>query len=477
MPGPFHGINLVGNALRSFQRAMDVTGHNIANVNTRGYSRQAIDFAQIEPSMYGGASRFALGEGVAITSVNRIRDMFLEGRLNDATGARERFSTLAGHLREIGGVYNEPGDSGISAALDRFFDGWSALASNPAERANRLALQQAGQTLADRIRGAFRDLDGLQVGFQQQVDGTIAQINDLAGRIATLNEQVRQQRALGAEPNDLMDMRDLAVAELATLVNVHTHEGDDGTLTVHSSQFTLVDRAGANAYPSSYDPVSQTVSDSKGTYAVRSGRLLGLFQSITQTRSQMGQLDLIANNLRAEVNALHFTGIDENGNTGVLFFNGPPPPYPPDPNTMTGAIDFDLSAAVKADPGAIASGTTGNAGDGGLALLLSRLRDAPINAKTNGTSILPGLGGRTFSAYYRDSVSGAGEMERYYSAARDTESAVVSQIEQQQASIAGVSLDDEMASMMRFQRSYQAAARALTVFDQVTEDLIGMLRR
>ena len=116
---------------------------------------------------------------------------------------------------------------------------------------------------------------------------------------------------------------------------------------------------------------------------------------------------------------------------------------------------------------AIAAGTTGNAGDGGLALTLAGLRDTAMIA----------LGDQSFHAYYSGNIGRLGTNVSFYESAESTEAAVAAQIANQMASVSGVSLDDEMEDMIRFQRSYQAAARALMVFDQVTEDLINMLRR
>jgi flagellar hook-associated protein 1 FlgK len=477
MPGPFHGINLASNALRSFQRGLDVAGHNIANVNTRGYSRQTVDFVQSDPTTFTSLKRLTLGTGVGIESINRIRDLFLDARMQETAGSLDRFGTLSTGVRRLEAIYQEPGELGVSAALDRFFDAWSGLASNPSERAARVQAQQAGQTLANRVRDAYGNHMVLRDQFEEQTHATIREIDRLAGEIALLNTQIRDQRALGMEPNDLMDLRDLALEQLGSLINIKTARYDDGTVGVFVSQFTLVDRVGSRSFPSDFDPHGQTVSDGTRTYAIRSGRLLGLFESISHTTRSMNRLDLLANNLRAEVNLLHFSGVNENGTTGVVFFNGGPPPYPPIPNTMSGAIDFDLSADIKTDPDNIAAGTSGNAGDGGLALLLSRLREQPILNKTNGAEVLPGFNGRTFAEYYRDNLAEIAETSRFVGAARETQVAIADQIERQRQAVSGVSLDDEMATMLRFQRSYQAAARALTVFDQVTEDLIGMLRR
>jgi flagellar hook-associated protein 1 FlgK len=170
-------------------------------------------------------------------------------------------------------------------------------------------------------------------------------------------------------------------------------------------------------------------------------------------------LDSIANELLTQINSVHATGTNPLGNTGVNFFN--------DSNPQSGAIDLDLDAAIAADPDAIVSSVTGTPGDGGLALSLSRLRDQTIGA----------LGGKTFGRYFQAMVSDVGTRVAYWESELQTQSAVSDQIDAQVQAVSGVSLDDEMANMLRFQRSYQAAAKALTIFDQIAEDLINMVRR
>ena len=249
-----------------------------------------------------------------------------------------------------------------------------------------------------------------------------------------------------------MDRRDMAVRELSSLIDTQVERFGDGSFAVFVAGHTLVNQAGARPMPTTFDPGASTFVASGVTYTVRGGQLAGLFQSMSSVETQKTQLDSLANELRTQFNTVHQTGIDQDGNTGTLFFNDTLP--------QSGAIDFNLSAAVLATPRAIAAGLTGQPGDGGLALSLSQLRDTTVVA----------LGGQTFQAYYQANVGQLGTQAAYYQSAAETEEAVRSQIENQVQAVSGVSLDDEMAEMMRYQRSYQAAARALTVFDQVTEE-------
>jgi flagellar hook-associated protein 1 FlgK len=460
MPGTFHGINLSSQALRAFQRGMDVTGHNLANVNTRGYSRQTVEYRTNDPLTFWSNGSFSLGQGATISSINRIRDQFLDGRMQSVQGDMGRFETLSQALGQIEPVFNEPGPNGISTALDRFFNAWSGLASNPGQAANRIEVQQAGATLASRIRNTWTALNQRSTQLSAEMTQVVRDVNDLSQRIADLNHTIREELASGGAPNDLMDQRDIAIEQLANLVNVNTFAAPNGEITVHFGGYPLVDVAGAHQFPATLNASGYTVSDGSRTYPVGGGKLYGLMEAQNKVSSYMSSLDTLANSLREQINTIHATGINQNATTGINFFNQNAVP------PQNGAIDFDLSAEVKADVKNIAAGTSGTTGDGGLALSLSGLRNLNV----------VGLGNQTFSGFYSSFIGQVGRDAEYANVTVETQAAITSQIESQRQSISGVSIDEEMTNLLRLQRSYQAAARALSVFDQMTEELIGLVR-
>lgn len=460
MPGAFHGINMASNALRMFQRALDTTGNNIANVNTRGYSRQTVSFAQQDPLTFYSQGWRSLGSGVTISQVNRIRDLYLEARARESHSDQGRLQTLSRGLSEALAAFGEPGATGVSAALDGFFNAWTALGSNPTEAAARAQVRNAGQTLTDRLRGAFSRLEALQTDSLRQVGATTGRINELGAEIAELNRQIRQYTLTDGNPNALMDRRDLAVQELSKLTDVRVVQLPDFTYGVYASGVTLVDSAGARSFPSALGTQPGTVTDGLSSFPVRSGQLAGLMQLASRTAGEMAQLDQLANELRNQFNTLHRAG---NNNAGIDFFNeGVSPPDPP----QSGARSFGLSADVLTSLENVMASATGLPSDGGLARQLAELR----------TSFAGLPGGKTFESFYRDNLNVLSNDAEYYGSTLESENAVLEQIANQQQAVSGVSLDEEMANMLRFQRSFQAAARALSVFDQMTEDLIGMLR-
>lgn len=468
MPGPFTGIDIASRALRSFQRALDVTGHNIANVNTRGYSRQTVDFSATAPNAFFANGRQLIGTGVQISGVNRIRDMFLEARMRDSQSDLGQFRTLAQQLDQVQGLFNEPGENGIAKALDRFWNSWSGLASNPSDPGAKMAVRLAGETLASRVRTTYANLQGQANQISGQVTATIDEVNQIAQQIHDLNDSIRHDLSQGGTPSDLLDQRDVLVERLSELVNVTTHTFDDGTLAVYVSQHTLVEPANPPR-PLSY--IVDIGNAKAGTTDIRSGVLRGLMDAqlkieggavgAANVQGYLGKLDDLANELRTQVNSLHKT-IANPLDVSERFFADAPIGNP-----QTGAIDFDLDAHIKADATTILAGLPTKPGDGSIALALSGLRE----------SLVPSLTGKSFNQFYNEMIAGLGREAQFFAAKTDAQDSVVAQIDTQRQAVSGVSIDDEMANMLRFQRSYQAAAKLLTIFDQVTEDLLSMVRR
>ncbi|MCO5296664.1 MAG: flagellar hook-associated protein FlgK [Fimbriimonadaceae bacterium] len=462
MPSPFQGIDIATRALRAFQRQQEVAGNNVANVNTPGYSRQSADLSATRGLDVYGVQHYTLGTGVSVTTVNRIRDLFLEGRMQTAQSDLSRLGTMADNLARVEPMLSDSAGGGVSTALNRFFSAWSGLASGANDPAARLEVQQSGASLAMQIRSTYQQLSSQEAQISNDLSSNVSQINELTQHIAALNNEIRSKLGAGITPNELLDARDLAVGQLSNLVDVRTVDQPDGSMNVYIDQYTAVEGKVSRPIPATIDPGTSSFTVDGKTYTVRGGTLAGLAQSQNNLAAYRGSLDTLANTLRTEVNALHQTGINKLGNTGVNFFNDATPPDP-----QTGAVDFNLSAEVAGSLDAIAAGTSGAAGDGGVALALSRVRDQSI----------PALGNRSPTQFYGDLVSSVGRDVAFYRDSADTQTSVVDQIEQQRQSVSGVSLDDEMADMLRFQRSYQAAAKLLSVFDQMTNDLINMLNR
>lgn len=460
MAGPFLGMNMSSLSLRNYQRAIDTIGNNIANVNTQGYSRQTVEFGTMPQLSFYSNGPKSVGQGAYISSINRIRDGYLDTSHSTALSSQSKYSTQAGHLQRIDSIYGEPSDAGINQALDRFFNSWSGLGSNPSDQGARMEVRLAGQVLTDRVRNRYNDLNTLAANQTTQINSTVTQINTLAEQIAQLNKQISTSIAANGNANSLMDQRDNAVGQLSQLVNVSKETFPDGSYAVYASGHTLVQGGAVRPFPSSFDAAAGTFTDGAITYNIRGGALAGHLAGLNETQNQKANLDQLANELKTQVNTLHAAGINGQGNTGINFFDDVAVP------PQTGAIDFRLSADVLGSADAIVTGLTGEKGDGSLAQQLGEMRD----------SAQAGLGSRSFSGFFSEIVGRLASDTNYAANAAATESAVLAQVENQIQAVSGVSIDDEMANLVKMQRSYQAAARAMSIFDEVAQELINIIR-
>ncbi|MCW5945907.1 MAG: flagellar hook-associated protein FlgK [Fimbriimonadales bacterium] len=456
MAGSFFGINIASRALRSFETALNVTGHNLANVNTRGYSRQIVEFDQTAPLTYFGLRPFTVGTGAFISSVNRARDMFVEGRIIQTQSEQSRLGQMLTSLRGIEMVFGEPSSDGISGNLSAMFDSWARLAANPADDAARLDVRSRSMLLVGRIREIDAQLGAEQVRLDAEIRATIDQVNQLGTKIKELNDSIRAQRAIGSTPNDLLDLRDRAIQELAAIVDIRKQELPDGTMTIFINQHTLVDQVAARPLPTEYDAATSTIQLPNKDIQIKGGKLAGLMAGINSANNYRAQLDTFVNELRTAVNALHFTGTNLNGTTGIDFFVG-----------TNGARDLEIDPQILADIRNIAAGASGAPGDGGLANAIAELRDTE----------LAGLGNRSATRFFNDMIAVLGQDSASIAIAFDTQLATMTQLEAQRQSVSGVNVDEELANMMRYQRSFQAAAKILSVLDQTTEELIKTFGR
>ena len=457
MSGTFNTINMASRALQAFQSALDTTGNNISNVNTAGYSREAVNLTQSQSLTYYDNGSKTLGQGVSVSSISRLRDMFLQAQsLTSASSLGQTDAVLSGGS-SVQSVFGEPSTTGISSALTSFFNSWSGLSSNPGSAASLQAVQSAGQTLATDISSAYASLQSVQAQTSSATQQTIQSIQSYASQIASLNDQIKVASTdSAASPNALLDQRDQAIQNLSKLVNVNTQTFSDGTIAVNVGEFDLVDKSGAHTFPSTVNPTNGTVSDGTTSYPISSGTLSGQMTSMATINSNMSQLDNIANNLRTSVNSLYKTGTNSSGTTGANFFN--------DSTPQTGAIDFALDPAIASNYNNIASGTSGNSGDGTLAGQIANVA----------TTAQASLGGQSVTSYYSSMISTVANQVSYYTNQQSTQTALSTQITNQISSVSGVSTDEELSNMLQFQRSYQAVAEVLSTANTMISDLLTM---
>ncbi len=457
MSSTFTGITTALNALMSQRRALDVTGQNIANQATPGYSRQRAELSAVTGA--GGAALYsrieAPGWGSQVTSVTRIVDGFVDSRQRDAHAgagtATEQLAALTGVER----LANEPSDTGLAKQLSQFWNAWDVVGNHPDDEGARSALISQAGTLTDTLRTGRTSLDAQFSSSRAQLGALTTQVNAVAASVATLNQQIRVGTATGQQVNELSDQRDQLVLQLSELTGATTASHDDGTLDVVVGGRALVhgDKAESLGVTGGFgvdtvgtDPPRLTWAD--GTLApIMSGRTAGLIGALRTTYPNAAAgYDAVAASLAQSVNALHQTGTDLDGAPAGAFFTG------------TDARTIGLAPALQTTSGfrKVAAGAT-TALDNSVADAIAQLRSSTTGPDAAWRSTIAQLGVQTQTAQRRSDIQDV--VSRQADAARDSTS--------------GVSVDEEMTNMLTFQRGYEGAARVLTTVDQMLDTLIN----
>lgn len=449
MLGAFHGIETLRRALLANTRAMDTAAHNIANAATPGYSRQEATFAATPSLMLPTGS--AVGTGVEIASIQRRRNAFLEAQFRQESSRMSYWSNYSRALSQVESLVSEPGGA-LAESLDRFWEGWYELSSNPESMATRSSLRETGQTLVDQFNQFYGRLEIWKDELDGSIADTVRQINDLASQVARLSQQIKTVETRGEHPNDLLDSRDRLLGELSQLVEVRVHHQRGGDFFVTLAGVHLVD--GSSHRTMSLGADGRVTWDGLSDVEVRPGEdgLSGLMAARSHiTDTLQGGLSTLMGGIIEEVNLLHRAGFALDGTTGYDFFHAAATPG-----------RWALSADVRSDLGRIAASAGGEAGDGLNALAIGQLQRQGLAQ----------LDGFPPDDYWRNMVVALGVSTREAVRNRDNQAVMVQHIVYNQQSEAGVNLDEEMAKMVQLQHSYAAAARMITAMDEMLETII-----
>lgn len=333
MSGSIFGIAVTG--LNSAKAALEVTSHNIGNVNTQGYTRQTTTQKASDPLFEGYGF---VGTGVNLTGVNRVYDQFTEKQMRDVNA---KVASLDAQKQSLQDLDNLMADStaGLSSVLQGFFSSIQTMNSQPSSTAARQSVLSQAQALAGRFAAIGGRVEELRQGLATQVNSSVESINAYAGEIASINRQIATlQQGNGRLPNDLLDRRDNLVQKLNELVKTDVVVQDDGSYSVFIGQgqsLVLGDQAGKmvmeRVNPDDPDAISVGISipNVTGTITIDparmgGGKLEGIMQVLgTDVRRIQTDLGRMAVELSDAFNRQHSLGYDLNGQpaTGALFFN------------------------------------------------------------------------------------------------------------------------------------------------------------
>lgn len=440
------------NALRVIDQQLATTQNNVANAGTPGYAKQRLSINSLPFDPAGG-----LPGGVSAGELESYRDVYIEQtvrRRQQAWGAAQQ---QASDLQRLEPLFDVTGEAGIPGALNALLQSFSSLSVTPNDTVARQAVIDRASDLSLRFVQDATALDSFKLDLDDQMRGVVNTINQLAGDVRALNAEVRQDSRSGGDPN--VDAKlNATLEELSEYADITTLKQPDGSVTVLlGGQTPLVIGDRAFTVTADFSGANTAIRDSNGqdiTAQVGAGRLYGLLQTRNQVLpSYITDLNRLAQTLADRVNAVLAGGIDSAGNAGAPLFA-----YDTAANAafslhVTGITEPELAAALPGAPG-------GN----GNALKLASLAESPEIDGLSLTGFYGGLAGRV------------GQDVERASGDEQTRQQLLVQARSLRDNLSGVSLDEEAANVLAFQRAYQASAQLVKVLDELTEITVNLLQ-
>jgi len=508
----FHSIETAKRSLFTQQAALQVTGHNVANANTQGYSRQTVNMTASKPMEAIGMTHSAvpgqLGTGVEFTSITRIRENYLDSQFRNENQNNGNWSIQSDTLQKLETIVNEPSDSGLRSVLDKFWNAWHDLSENPEDITARKLVRETATALTDAFNQTSRQLDDLSADITENIGVKVDQINTNVEIIANLTQNIRRIEAYGDNANDLRDQRDVLLDELSKIANITVSDTADGFQVTMGAQVLVANQ--------NFTPVTVAGIQSAFGGDLTGGEIYGMIKSRDQyVADYQKQLNTLVNGMvngdiqvtipagavlpegtvlngvtysgaaRTLASAITVTvqglnGLHKLGYTaqsplkagGDFFVSS-------DGGPIT-AGNIKLSADIEADASNIASsmrttvnGTTESVvkGNKDLAMLIAQFNDTKIDFGSVGGGTINAIG--TVNDYFRSIVGQLGIQAQEAGRQSDNSQIVVDQVDSRRQSVSGVSLDEEMANMIKFQHAYNAAARFMTTIDETLDRIIN----
>lgn len=468
-------IEAARSGLATYRVATEVTSENIANVNTPGYSRQRVLLENAPPTTHNG---FLLGTGVRISTVERYYDSLLQQQLVNSDTTQSYDSTKSMVLQQIEPHFNEVANDSLGAAMTNYFSAWQDVTLNPGGYSERQVVLTRAQILTDNFHSVSLGLNDAIATQNASLVPLSESINSTLASIAQLNLQVMTSAAVGGSANETMDQRDQLVRDLAQKMGVKYTENSDGTKDIYVSQggtnYYLVKGASAgylslagtpptgNYTVSAHDYSGATATIDNTVYSGQDGGQLWATLQLRDTiiPAYLTQVDTLAKSVVDAVNTQHAAGFSPTGGTGQNFFT-------PTAVVAGSAAGFSIDAGLTISTMA-ASGNIALPGDNSNALAMAQLNKA--------TTVPSGAATATFSSYYSSLVSKVGLDVQSSKTVLQQDDAFAKQLTTLRESKSGVSLDEELTNLMKYQRSYQASAKLITTATEMIDMVIGMIR-
>lgn len=452
MSGLFGSFNTAVTGLSANQAGLQTTSHNINNINTKGFHRQRVELKAERAYNMPGVGQ--LGMGVKVDGVVRLVDDFVNLQLRNENSTLSQYVGKNDVMGQIESIFNEPSVTGLNFAMGEMFNAWQELSKNPESLNMKSIVVQKAKTFTDTLNHMVSKITDLKADTQANIEKSKQDFNSLVVQLNTINEQIASVTLKGQSPNDLMDQRDLLLERMSELVKIESEYDSLGKAVVKIGDKVVT---GPNPEAIDFD-------------AITTGKIGGYHSSIKEMDDRLSELEDFAKGTALMFNQIH----NEDGNLTDDFFKF---------EVVGDKFTISVNELIENDPNLVKAKkeVTSPEGDGSRALAIANLRYTKIDFST-GT--LPNYisaemkfenvaTGHTMEGKYGDVVTKVGISVQQSSNMMKNQGAVMGQLFNRRESISGVSLDEEVTNLIKYQRSYEANSRVINTINEMLDTLIN----
>lgn len=422
-------LRSAASGMNASQTAIQTTSHNINNLNTPGYSRQRVEQKANRPfsqpglmSSHLGAGQ--LGTGVQVTDITRIRNNFYDFQFRSESHIYGEISVKYDYYSNMENIFNEPSDNAISASLNKFFNGWHEISKDPNNAGAKNIVIENAKFLANNISQAYNKLGKLKENIDKQTSDIVSDVNSMLTSLEDLEKNIKILQNSGKSPNDLMDERDRILDDLSFKLNI---QSDDVKAAMSDGSVTIDELAAIDS----------------------SGELSGALKMAGEIESYMNDLKNLAEGIAKSVNNIYNAGLEPGDTENIFVFNGSGDPI------------LKVNDEFANDPSKIKVTTE-------TGLNLYKLKDEKINI--DGKDM-------TINNYYNSIIEKLGHATQSVVREEKNQSQLMLSIDNSRLSVSGVSLDEEMISLIQFQHAYSASAKVVSTIDSLLDVVVNGLVR
>ncbi|MCQ4088153.1 flagellar hook-associated protein FlgK [Saccharibacillus sp. JS10] len=523
MTSTFHSLETAKRSLYTQTTALSTTGHNIANANTDGYSRQVVKMKATSafevPGLRNWVSAGQLGSGVEVTSISRVRDSYLDDQFRNENSGFGSWSVRQETLSKLEAIVNEPSSTGLSTVMNNFWSSWSDFSKDPQDITNRKIIKETTLAMTDSLNQTAKQLDSMTTDITANINLKATEINSLLQTIADLNSGINKVERMGNNANDLSDQRDYAVDQLSKIANVTVTKLDTGyqvnlggAIAVNGTTVTPVTEASLKAaydggtlnkgevhgmfisrdnyvvdYRNQLNTLANTLANGEFELTLPAGSVLPDGTTLSVVNADGTETSTTFSNATGNRTLTSDTKVKVDGINGLMKIG-----YTVDGTTPSAGVDLftsgsggeaitagniTLNSQIQNNPNLIASsfrvtgaGTTGETvvkGNAGVALIMADMKSTRFDFGSAASAPV------TIDDYFSSITGQLGVQSQ--EASRQTQNAtdLSGQVETLRQSVSGVSLDEEMTNLVKFQQAYNASARFMTTFDEMLDKLIN----